>query len=91
MALSGAPEKAQATWPWHGSVLDAARLLRGSCAALEGAYLLEDRAATRSFASPGPAGGPRLRVGTKRGRDSPLEGQRELGGSSAFERAPSSR
>ena len=34
--------------PRHGSVLDAARLLRGSCAALDGAYLLEDRAPTRS-------------------------------------------
>jgi hypothetical protein len=28
------------------------------CAALDGAYLLEDRAATRSFASPGPGRAP---------------------------------
>jgi hypothetical protein len=35
--------------PARGSVLDAVRLLLGSGSALEGAYLLEDRAATRSF------------------------------------------
>ena len=44
--------------PRFGSVLDAVRLQRRVLrAALDGAYLLEDRAATRSFSSPRPAGG----------------------------------
>ena len=92
MALSPASERAQADSSPLGSVLDAVRLRRRVLrAALDGAYLLEDRAATRSFASLGPAGGPRLRVGTKRIRDSRLEVQREPGGCLASEHARSRR
>jgi hypothetical protein len=41
----------------------------GFRAALEGAYVLEDRAATRSFSSPGLGGGPRMRPGSDAIRD----------------------
>jgi len=43
--------------PRRGSVLDAVRLLLGCGSALEGAYLLEDRAATRSFSLLEPEAG----------------------------------
>jgi hypothetical protein len=57
------------------SVLDAARLFGSSCAALEGAYLLEDRVAARSFSRLGPGGGPRLRGGTDGVRQTQLDGE----------------
>ena len=44
-------------------------------AALEGAYLLEDRVAARSFSCPGPGGGPRLRAGTDGVRQTQLDGE----------------
>lgn len=73
MALSEARKERKATRPRMGSVLDAVRLLcRNLCAALEGAYLLEGRAATRSFSRLAPGGGPRLRRGTDRGQQSRL-------------------
>ena len=64
MALSPAWEGAQTrSYPRIGSVLDAVRLRHtGFGAAPEGAYVLEDRAATRSFSC---QGGPRLRSGTE--------------------------
>jgi hypothetical protein len=52
------PKTAQTIRPRRGSVLDAVKLRRrvlGS--ALESAYLLEDRAATRSFSPPEPEAG----------------------------------
>ena len=56
VALSPARERAQTPSPRRGSVLDAVRLLRRVLgAALDGAYLLEDRAATRSFSRQGGA------------------------------------
>jgi hypothetical protein len=58
VTLRPPPKTAQTTRPRRGSVLDAVRLRRrvlGS--ALEGAYLLEDRAATRSFSPLEPEAG----------------------------------
>ena len=92
VAPSLARKRRRSDCPRRGSVPDTARLRQtGFGAALEGAYLLEDRAATRSFSRPGPAGGPRLRVGGNRTRDTRPEGQPKPRGRSAFERARSSR
>jgi hypothetical protein len=57
VALTPPGETAQTTRPRRGSVLDAVRLPLGCGSALEGAYLLEDRAATRSFSPLEPEAG----------------------------------
>jgi hypothetical protein len=57
MALTPPGETAQTTRPRRGSVLDVVRLPVASWFGAAGAYLLEDRAATRSFSRLGPEAG----------------------------------
>ena len=70
VALSQARKRRRSDCPRRGSVHDALRLRHtGFRAALEGAYVLEDRAGTRSFSSPGLGGGPRMLPGSDAIRD----------------------
>jgi hypothetical protein len=73
VALSQARKRRRSNRPRRGSVLDAVRLRHTACrAALEGAYVLEDRPATRSFSRPGPRRAPAPRRNQVRpGRSAP--------------------